>query len=173
MSQAQLSDKLAITGDAPPARPLPRKRNLDWVGLVPFFLFVTLFLILPSLTIFIRSFQAVGTGDFTFDNIVQIIARADLRNAYKTSLTISLITAIGGSIFGFLLAYAVCLSGMPPGFRTFLLTFSGVASNFAGVPAGFCLHRHHWHHRFGHTLDRRDHRCRFHEAGFTIYNIPG
>jgi putative spermidine/putrescine transport system permease protein len=173
MSQAQLSDKLAITGDAPPARPLPRKRNLDWVGLVPFFLFVTLFLILPSLNIFIRSFQAVGTGDFTFDNIVQIIARADLRNAYKTSLTISLITAIGGSIFGFLLAYAVCLSGMPPGFRTFLLTFSGVASNFAGVPLAFAFIA-----TIGITglvtrwiqgitgVDLR-------EAGFSIYNITG
>ena len=101
MSQAQLSNNMAITGDAPQARPPSRKRNLDWLGLVPFFLFILIFLILPSLNIFIRSFQSMDTGGFTLDNITTILSRSDLRNAYKASLTISLITAIGGSIFGF------------------------------------------------------------------------
>jgi putative spermidine/putrescine transport system permease protein len=139
MNQPHISEKITIQGDAPSARPLSKKRNLDWVGLVPFFLFVTLFLILPSLNIIIRSFQSLDTGGFTLDNITTILSRPDLRNTYKTSLNISLITAIGGSIFGFLLAYAVCLSGMPQGFRTFMLTFSGVASNFAGVPLAFAF----------------------------------
>lgn len=173
MSQAQISKNMAIAGDAPEARPLNRKRNLDWLGLVPFFLFVTLFLILPSINIFIRSFQSMETGGFTLDNVITVITQSDLRNAYKTSLTISLITAIGGSIFGFLLAYAVCLSGMPPGFRTFLLTFSGVASNFAGVPLAFA---------FIATIGIMGLVTRgiealvgidIHEVGFTIYNIYG
>ena len=43
-------------------------------------------------------------------------------------------TAIAGGIFGFLLAYAVILGGLPTFLRTALMTFSGVASNFAGVP---------------------------------------
>jgi putative spermidine/putrescine transport system permease protein len=51
-----------------------------------------------------------------------------------TSIEISAVTAIAGGIFGFLLAYAVILGGLPRFLRTALLTFSGVASNFAGVP---------------------------------------
>ena len=43
-------------------------------------------------------------------------------------------TAILGGIFGFLLAYAVILGGLPKVLRDALMTFSGVASNFAGVP---------------------------------------
>lgn len=172
MSRVNALDQITVKGDAPEARPLPRKRNLDWVGLVPFFLFVLLFLILPSLNIFIKSFQSLD-GTFTFDNITTILTGADFRNAYKASISISLITAIGGSIFGFLLAYAVCMSGMPPGFRTFLLTFSGVASNFAGVPLAFAfiatIGTTGLVTRWIEALTGAD----IHSAGFSIYNMWG
>jgi putative spermidine/putrescine transport system permease protein len=46
---------------------------------------------------------------------------------------------LGGAVFGFLLAYAVVLGGLPRGIRTFMTTFSGVASNFAGVPLAFAF----------------------------------
>jgi putative spermidine/putrescine transport system permease protein len=124
-------------GGAPKARP-PRPRALDWLAVTPFFLFALLFLFLPSLQIFIRSFQD-RQGNFTFDNIVAAATEADLVNAYKASLSISLITAVGGAIFGFLLAYAVVMGGLPRGVRTFMMTFSGVASNFAGVPLAFAF----------------------------------
>jgi len=173
MSQDQVFENQAITGDAQNARPLPGKRNLDWLGLLPFFLFVLFFLILPSLNIFIRSFQSMETGGFTLENVIAVVTRADLRNAYKASLSISLITAIGGSIFGFLLAYAVCLGGLPPGFRTFLVTFSGVASNFAGVPLAFAfiatIGINGLITRWIQGITGVDLR----EAGFSIYNIWG
>jgi putative spermidine/putrescine transport system permease protein len=54
--------------------------------------------------------------------------------AFRTSIEVSIVTAVGGGIFGFLLAYAVILGGLPSYLRTGLMTFSGVASNFAGVP---------------------------------------
>jgi putative spermidine/putrescine transport system permease protein len=54
--------------------------------------------------------------------------------AYANSIEISAVTAIGGAVFGLLLAYAVILGGLPRFLRTFLMTFSGVASNFAGIP---------------------------------------
>ena len=43
-------------------------------------------------------------------------------------------TAVIGGIFGFLLAYAVIRGGLPSFLGAALMTFSGVASNFAGVP---------------------------------------
>lgn len=172
MSRVNASDRNLVIGDAPLARPLPRKRNLDWVGLVPFFLFVTLFLILPSLNIFIRSFQSLD-GRFTLENIISIFTRADFRNAYRASLSISVITALGGSIFGFLLAYAVCLAGLPSGLRTFLLTFSGVASNFAGVPLAFAfiatIGTTGLVTRWIEAITGAD----IHARGFSIYNIWG
>jgi putative spermidine/putrescine transport system permease protein len=139
LSEDELTLHQAQKGDAPEARPPNRKRNLDLLGLVPFFLFVLLFLILPSLNIFIRTFQSQETGAFTLGNLQTIINGADFRNAYKASLSISVITALGGAVFGFLLAYAVCLGGLPAGIRTFMVTFSGVASNFAGVPLAFAF----------------------------------
>lgn len=125
-------------GDAPPARPQNRKMDWAWVGLAPFFLFAIIFLFLPSVSIFFRSFQT-RAGDFTIENIIALFTVRDIVNAYRTSLQISFITALGGAVFGFLLAYAVVLGGLPRGIRTFMTTFSGVASNFAGVPLAFAF----------------------------------
>ncbi|MGE5123800.1 MAG: ABC transporter permease [Acidobacteriaceae bacterium] len=173
MSQAQDFTNMTLRGDAPATRPLNGKRNRDWAGLIPFFLFVLIFLILPSLNIFVRSFQDLETGGFTIENITTIFGRADIRNAYKASLSISIITALGGSIFGFLLAYAVCLGGLPRALRTFLVTFSGVASNFAGVPLAFAfiatIGINGLVSRWIQSITGIDLR----EAGFSIYNIWG
>lgn len=109
-----------------------------WVGLAPFFLFAIVFLFLPSVSIFVRSFQT-RAGEFTVENIIALFTVRDIVNAYRTSLQISFITALGGAVFGFLLAYAVVLGGLPRGVRTFMTTFSGVASNFAGVPLAFAF----------------------------------
>lgn len=159
-------------GGAQPARPQTRKINWAWLGITPFLLYAILFLFLPAVSIFIRSFEAPG-GGFTLQNFVEIATRSDLRNAYKASLSISLITAAGGAIFGFLLAYAVVLGGLPRGIRVFMMTFAGVASNFAGVPLAFA---------FITTMGNAGLVTRFlentfnfdiHATGFTIYNIWG
>jgi putative spermidine/putrescine transport system permease protein len=121
-----------------PASPRPRNLLWDWLGLAPFFAFAIMFLFLPSISIFVRSFEAPD-GSFTFENLIALVTVSDIKNAYRTSLSISLVTALGGAVFGFLLAYAVVLGGLPRGLRTFMMTFSGVASNFAGVPLAFAF----------------------------------
>jgi putative spermidine/putrescine transport system permease protein len=128
----------AETGDAPKARPFSSRRNWDWLGMLPFILFGLLLLILPSFSIFLRSFESTE-GGFTFNNILEIFKRSDLLNAYKNSLIISLLTASLGAIWGFLIAYAVTSGALPNRLRSFVLTFSGVASNFAGVPLAFAF----------------------------------
>src|SRR3990170_7643356 len=124
------TDPLPITqGDAQPARPpgsLSSWKN--WIGLVPFFAFAIFFLFLPSMSIVYRSFES-PQHTFTLDNVIAIFTERSLINAYTASLKISLITAAGGAVFGFLLAYAVIMGGLPRAIRTFLTTFSGVASN--------------------------------------------
>lgn len=158
-------------GGAPKARPR-LNAILDWLALAPFFLFALMFLFLPSISIFFRSFEAVD-GSFTFENIIAIFTVRDFINAYKSSLTISLITALGGAVFGFLLAYAVVLGGLPRALRTFMVTFSGVASNFAGVPLAFAFIATMGNAglvtRWIETISGID----IHAQGFSIYTITG
>lgn len=172
MSRTAITVDRLSDGDAPTARPQRKKFDWAWIGVAPFFLYAIMFLFLPSASIFVRSFQA-SDGSFTFQNIINIFARSDILNAYKTSIGISIITALGGALFGFLLAYAVVLGGLPSALRTFLLTFSGVASNFAGVPLAFA---------FIATLGNAGLITRMledifnfdiHASGFTIYNMWG
>jgi putative spermidine/putrescine transport system permease protein len=119
------------------ARPARSSFSWTWLGLVPFFLFILFFLALPSLSLFIGSFQN-RAGEFTLENILGLFTPSILA-AYWISMRISLATAVGGGIFGFLLAYAAVIGGLPRPVRTILMTFSGVASNFAGVPLAFAF----------------------------------
>lgn len=108
-----------------------------WLGTVPFFAFAVAFLLLPAASLVLGSFQD-RSGNFTLENIHGLFQPFVL-NAYWLSIRVSLATALGGGLFGFLLAYAAVLGGLPRWIRTGLMTFSGVASNFAGVPLAFAF----------------------------------
>lgn len=108
-----------------------------WVGITPFFIFALMFLILPTLYLIVGGFQD-PEGNFTFDNIVRLF-QPSIVSAYWISIKVSAASAILGAILGFFMAYAVVLGGLPKWLRPTLLTFSGVASNFAGVPLAFAF----------------------------------
>jgi putative spermidine/putrescine transport system permease protein len=113
--------------------------SLAWIGLVPFFLFALLFLLYPSSTLVVRSFQDSQTGSFTLKNLLALLKDPYIMGAYWLSIKVSIVTALGGGIFGFLLAYSAIRGGLPRFMRSSLMTFSGVASNFAGVPLAFAF----------------------------------
>jgi putative spermidine/putrescine transport system permease protein len=114
---------------APPAR---TRLSWSWLGLVPFLLFCTAFLFLPVAFLVIGSFNDIE-GNLTLKNYADL-STGIIPGAFANSIEISLVTAIAGGIFGFLLAAAVILGGLPGPLRGGLMTFSGVASNFAGIP---------------------------------------
>lgn len=91
-----------------------------------------MFLIAPTLLLGYRSLEGVE-GGLTLENYRQLVSPAVL-DAYGMSIRISLTTAILGGLIGFLIAWAVSIGGLPRPFRSLTTTFSGVASNFAGVP---------------------------------------
>jgi putative spermidine/putrescine transport system permease protein len=143
-----------------------------WLGVIPFFLFAVLFLLLPSVRLFVGSFTDTE-GRFTIGNILQLFQQQNILDAYWLSIRISAVTAIGGGIFGFLLAYAVTIGGLPTPLRSMLITFSGVASNFAGVPLAFA---------FVATLGRTGiitailknvFHVNIYQAGFSLYSFVG
>ncbi len=110
----------------------PRFRIRQWLPVIPFFVFSTLFLIGPTLLLAYRSLEGPD-GGLTLDNYRQLVTDTVV-NAYAMSIRISLTSAILGGIIGFLIAWAVSIGGLPRPFRSLTSTFSGVASNFAGVP---------------------------------------
>jgi putative spermidine/putrescine transport system permease protein len=111
----------------------PPRRNLwHWLGVLPFFIFSIMFLIAPTVILAIRSFEGLD-GGWTLDNYRQLTS-ATVLDAYGMSIRISLTSAILGGLIGFLVAWAVSVGGLPRPFRSLTTTFSGVASNFAGVP---------------------------------------
>lgn len=114
-----------------------RNRLWNWVGVAPFFLFAIALLILPSMSLFTGSFQD-SSGALTLNNFRNLL-QPNIVAAYWLSIRVSAVTAIGGGLLGFLLAYAITLGHAPRWVRAILTTFSGVASNFAGVPLAFAF----------------------------------
>ena len=108
-----------------------------WVGVAPFLVFALMFLILPTLYLIIGGFQD-PEGNFTLQNIFDLF-QPSIMSAYWISIKVSGASAIVGAIIGFGLAYAVVLGGLPGWIRPTLMTFSGVASNFAGLPLAFAF----------------------------------
>jgi putative spermidine/putrescine transport system permease protein len=109
----------------------------EWVGVGPFFIFSLLFLLLPTGFIIVGGFQD-STGNFTLSNI-QNLFQPSILSAYLISIEVSAASAIGGAVMGFFLAYAAIGSGVPRWVRPTVMTLSGVASNFAGVPLAFAF----------------------------------
>jgi putative spermidine/putrescine transport system permease protein len=123
----------SVTRNYRPAFKLP----WHWLGLAPFTIFVTLFLIMPTMRIVFGAFQNAD-GGFTFQNILDLNT-ASIRSAYWISIKLSIYSALLGGIIGFAMAAAIVFCKLPKGIRGPLLTFSGVASNFAGVPLAFAF----------------------------------
>jgi putative spermidine/putrescine transport system permease protein len=124
-------------GGARVARPSSSARPRAWLGIVPFTLFCLAFMILPAGSLLVGSFQD-PQGAFTLANIAHLF-RPDILKCYLVTIEVSAVTAVAGGLFGLLLAFSVTLGGLPKGLRSGLLTFSGVASNFAGVPLAFAF----------------------------------
>jgi len=152
-------------------RPRPRRRlPLDWLPVLPFFIYVTLFLAIPALWLVIDAFKS-DAGGFTTANVA--VVKDKYLDAFKTSLELSLATAITGSLFGFFVAYAMIKDGAPRWLRPVLTTFAGVAANAGGVPLAFS---------FAATLSSvgvvtaflREHAgLDIYQAGFTLQSLGG
>jgi putative spermidine/putrescine transport system permease protein len=121
------------------AAPRARRESISWawLGILPFVAFVLLFLILPTLDLVLGAFRTPD-GSFTLDNIRRL-NHPQIISAYKISIQVSLASALLGAVVGFLLAYAVVLGRVPRWLRPTITTFSGVASNFAGIPLAFAF----------------------------------
>jgi putative spermidine/putrescine transport system permease protein len=152
-------------------RPTWGHRALSWMPVLPFFVYVALFLLLPTVWLLVGAFQT-DAGRFTLNNVHALVTNDQNRNAYIKSIEISLTTALSGTICGFFVAYAAVKDGAPRWIRPVFTTFAGVAANFAGIPLAFA---------FVATLGTtgiitailNDHGIHLYQNGFTLYSFIG
>jgi putative spermidine/putrescine transport system permease protein len=114
-----------------------RRRLPGWIGLLPFLTVAFLFLIWPAYAVVLQAFQGAD-GGFTLDNVATA-TQAQYRSAFLTSGLLSLVTALLGGVLGTLLTYAVSTLERPRFLKSAMSTFSGVASQFGGVPLAFAF----------------------------------
>jgi putative spermidine/putrescine transport system permease protein len=121
----------------PTGKPLIGQKGWAWIGVAPFLLFALMFLILPTSYLVAGAFQD-AEGNFTLANLANLF-QPSIVAAYWISIKVSAASALGGALIGFFLAWAITVGGLPRLFRPVVTTFSGVASNFAGLPLAFAF----------------------------------
>src|ERR1700729_4167059 len=133
----------AIASGTRPSRVATLLRgSLRWLGVVPFGVYIALGLIAPTIAIAVASFQNSGGGfvqapsGFTWSNIDTALHGTYLLGL-KTSILLSIATAIVPGIFGLLIAYAIFTAKRGNVLRQVVITASGVFANFGGVPLAF------------------------------------
>ncbi|WDQ99466.1 ABC transporter permease subunit [Devosia sp. J2-20] len=116
----------------------PRRRfSWEFLGVAPFILFGLMFLVLPTLYLLGGAF--IGRdGEFTFDNILGLFTD-QIMAAYWISIRVAGASSIIGALAGLAIALAIIRGRLPAPLRSAIMTFSGVASNFAGVPLAFAF----------------------------------
>jgi putative spermidine/putrescine transport system permease protein len=108
-----------------------------WLGVLPFILFALVFLIIPTLFLIGTAFVD-DAGSFTLQNIMDL-ASPQVLSAFDISIRVSAASAFFGALTGLAIALAIIRGRLPSGIRSTVMTFSGVASNFAGVPLAFAF----------------------------------
>jgi putative spermidine/putrescine transport system permease protein len=112
-------------------------RNWAWLGLLPFFAFLTLFLIVPAISVFQQSLKTED-GSFGFSAMAEAFEGQN-RDAFWFSIRFSAGAAFVGVVFGTLLAYAAATTTRPRWLRNLVVSFSGVAANLGGIPLAFAF----------------------------------
>ncbi len=164
-----------------PDKPSTLNTYSKWIGVLPFFLFILAFVVMPSTNLFAGAFLD-QKGNFTLSNI-SVLMNPYVLKSFSISLQVSVITSIAGGLFGFFVAYAITIGKAPQWMRNIIMTFSGLAANFGGVPLAFAFIATLGHTGFITTFLKNicfagageAKICPFnlYETGFNLYSITG
>jgi putative spermidine/putrescine transport system permease protein len=131
----------AVLADAPAQRGgigFGLSRSLDFAGLLPFAVFVGLFLLWPTAIVVVGAFQDPEDGGLTLANLAQA-AQGTYLETFVTSTILSAITAVLGAVFGGLLAWAISVGPRDGLLRRLVLAGSGTLAQFGGVMLAFAF----------------------------------
>ena len=110
---------------------------LDHLGILPFFLFVGVFLLWPTFAVVVGAFQDAA-GRPTIRNLLTVVQSTYLE-AFARSFALSAVTAILGATLGGLLAWAVATGRRDGGLRRVVIAASGTLAQFGGVMLAFAF----------------------------------
>jgi putative spermidine/putrescine transport system permease protein len=106
------------------------------LGVVPFFAYVTVFLLIPTLVVLVGAF--LGGGGFTLANL-RALGQPAVTSALWHSVVLSAVTAVGGAVIGAVLAYAVSTARPGGILKKFVTSLCGVLAQFGGVALAFAF----------------------------------
>ncbi len=108
------------------------------LGVIPFFAYTTVFLLIPTLVVVIGAF--LGDGGFTLDNLRALSSsNSSFLSALSHSIILSGVTAVLGACVGAVLAYAVSTAKPGGVLKRFVTSLSGVLAQFGGVALAFAF----------------------------------
>lgn len=110
---------------------------LDHLGILPFLLFIGVFLLWPTGAVVIGAFED-AEGYPTFGNILAV-AQGTYLQAFILSFALSAITAFLGAVLGGLLAWAIATGWRDGHLRRIVAAASGTLAQFGGVMLAFAF----------------------------------
>lgn len=116
--------------------PRGRRPSGALLGVVPFFAYVTVFLLIPTLVVLIGAFLSEGRP--TLGNI-RALGQSAVTSALWHSVILSAVTAFGGAVIGGILAYAVSTARPGGVLKRFVTSLCGVLAQFGGVALAFAF----------------------------------
>jgi putative spermidine/putrescine transport system permease protein len=108
----------------------------SWLGLVPFFTFIGLFLVWPAVAVFTRAFEQTEGADVP---AMREAMTGQYQDYFVDSLKLSVVTAVIGGVIGTLLALVVARLQRPRWLRSAVAAFAGVAANMGGIILAFAF----------------------------------
>lgn len=113
------------------------RRGHNLIGVVPFFAFVAVFLVIPTLVVAIGALRS-DDGRPTMGNLTAL-TDGFILDAFRRSIVLSAVTAVAGAVLGGLLAYAL-VTARPGGLlRRMVTSVCGVLAQFGGVTLAFAF----------------------------------
>ncbi|MCV7318165.1 ABC transporter permease subunit [Mycolicibacterium confluentis] len=124
--------QLADVVDAPRVA----RRLRDALVLLPFLVFVGIFLIIPTVTVVVSAFYLDGT--FSFERVGALFSATALTALWR-SIVLSAATAVIGAVFGAALAGLFVGRPVESTLRRVVLALSSVLAQFGGVALAFAF----------------------------------
>lgn len=112
------------------------RRLRDGVPLLPFFAVLTIFLLIPTVTVVVNAF--VADGSFSLDRIEALFSATALSALWK-SVLLSGSTALIGAVLGALLSWLIVSSPPESMVRRAVLALCSVLAQFGGVALAFAF----------------------------------
>jgi putative spermidine/putrescine transport system permease protein len=114
------------------------RRLAPYLGVLPFLVYVAVFLLWPTYIVLTGAFQDAA-GRPTLDNVTAVTGGRSYLDAFVRSIELSVVTAVLGAVFGALLAWAVTESRPDGVLRRVVVAASGVFAQFGGVMLAFAF----------------------------------